>query len=237
MKVYSTAFGSAKEFYICATSAELNLDTLTECGKYLIHEDIGSGKIKVHDLTVDCNGGNPTQTRVCNGSVLYRTYSADGWSSWQSQGGGGSGGVSPSAKVEQTDEGAVITITDASGTTTATVKNGADGKDGADGEDMTEKTVETYTGTLVSNNVYKATTGASMTFPVPTITDSAKHNQALVYLETTAKVDITWAEGFLFVGGKDKVPTIGIGHYRIIFEYNPNAAAWVVGVIQDGEAS
>lgn len=229
MKVYSTAFGSAKEFYICATSAELNLDTLTECGKYLIHEDIGSGKIKVHDLTVDCNGGNPTQTRVCNGSVFYRTYSADGWSSWQSQGGGGSGAVSPTAKVEQTDEGAVITITDASGTTTATIK------DGADGEDMTEKTVETYTGTLVSNNVYKATTGASMTFPVPTITDSEKHNQALVYLETTETVDITWADGILFVGGK--VPTIGTGQYRIIFEYNPNAGAWVVGVIQDGEVS
>ena len=229
MKVYSTAFGSAKEFYICATSAELNLDTLTECGKYLIHEDIGSGKIKVHDLTVDCNNGNTTQTRVCNGAVSYRTYSSDGWSSWQSQGGGGSGGVSPSAKVEQTDEGAVITITDASGTTTATVKNGADGTD------LTEKIITTYPGQLETNTVYKVTTDTSLEFPLPLIYNFTVQNQILVYLHTTAKVDITWAEGFLFVGGE--VPTIGTGHYRVIFEYNPNAAAWVVGVIQDGEAS
>ena len=36
------------------------------------------------------------------------------------------------AKVEQTADGATITITDAKGTTTATVKNGKDGKDGKD---------------------------------------------------------------------------------------------------------
>ena len=39
-------------------------------------------------------------------------------------------GVSPIAKVEQTEDGAVITITDKDGTTNATVKNGKDGKDG-----------------------------------------------------------------------------------------------------------
>lgn len=43
------------------------------------------------------------------------------------------GGVSPTATVVQTDDGAVITITDHKGTTTATVKNGKDGKDGKDG--------------------------------------------------------------------------------------------------------
>lgn len=45
----------------------------------------------------------------------------------------GKDGVSPSAKVEQTASGAVITIEDVSGTTTATVVNGRDGKDGIDG--------------------------------------------------------------------------------------------------------
>ena len=53
-------------------------------------------------------------------------------------GGGGSGepgadGFSPVAQVQQTSDGAVITVTDKYGTTTATVKNGKDGKDGKDG--------------------------------------------------------------------------------------------------------
>ena len=45
----------------------------------------------------------------------------------------GSDGFSPIANVVETTEGAVITITDEKGTTTATVKNGKDGKNGADG--------------------------------------------------------------------------------------------------------
>ena len=53
-------------------------------------------------------------------------------------GGGGSGeagadGFSPIANVTQTDTGAVVTITDKSGTTTATIVNGKDGADGKDG--------------------------------------------------------------------------------------------------------
>ena len=53
--------------------------------------------------------------------------------------GGGSGGApgedgfSPIATVTQTKDGAVIEITDANGTTTATVKNGKDGVDGING--------------------------------------------------------------------------------------------------------
>lgn len=46
----------------------------------------------------------------------------------------GNDGVSPAAKVEQTDTGAVISVTDADGTSTATVSNGKDGQPGADGE-------------------------------------------------------------------------------------------------------
>ena len=55
------------------------------------------------------------------------------------EGGPGSGkpgadGYSPEASVEQTTEGAVITITDKAGTTTATVRHGKDGQDGQDGQ-------------------------------------------------------------------------------------------------------
>ena len=41
----------------------------------------------------------------------------------------GADGVSPTASVTQTDDGAEFTVTDASGTTTAMVRNGTDGKD------------------------------------------------------------------------------------------------------------
>lgn len=45
----------------------------------------------------------------------------------------GKDGVSPTAKVVQTETGATITVTDASGTTTAKLKNGTPGTDGAPG--------------------------------------------------------------------------------------------------------
>lgn len=46
----------------------------------------------------------------------------------------GADGVSPTAAVTQTDDGAKFTVTDARGTTTATIKNGTNGKDGAPGK-------------------------------------------------------------------------------------------------------
>lgn len=51
------------------------------------------------------------------------------------QGDPGKNGVSPVAAVEQTETGATITITDATGTTTAGVKNGKDGDPGTPGND------------------------------------------------------------------------------------------------------
>lgn len=62
------------------------------------------------------------------------------------QGGGGTGtgddGFSPVATVSQTDNGAVISITDKSGTTTATVSNGKNGQNGSNGKDGTSVTVK-----------------------------------------------------------------------------------------------
>lgn len=46
----------------------------------------------------------------------------------------GADGFSPIATVTEINDGAIITITDKSGTTTATIKNGKDGEDGAQGE-------------------------------------------------------------------------------------------------------
>lgn len=46
----------------------------------------------------------------------------------------GKDGVSPTVTIESTTDGAMITIVDATGSTTATLKNGEPGKDGIDGE-------------------------------------------------------------------------------------------------------
>jgi hypothetical protein len=56
-----------------------------------------------------------------------------GGSSNSNSGGTGADGFSPVATVTQTGSGAVISITDKNGTTTATVANGKDGADGKDG--------------------------------------------------------------------------------------------------------
>jgi hypothetical protein len=47
----------------------------------------------------------------------------------------GEDGYSPVATVKETTDGAVITITDKNGTTSATITNGTDGKDGTNGKD------------------------------------------------------------------------------------------------------
>lgn len=68
----------------------------------------------------------------------------------------GKDGISPTATVESNSEGAVITITDATGTTTAQVYNGsnglpgADGRDGRDGFSPTIEVTDTETGVLLT---------------------------------------------------------------------------------------
>ena len=65
----------------------------------------------------------------------------------------GKDGISPSATVESNSDGAVITITDATGTTTAQIYNGSNGLPGADGQDGFSPTIEvtdTETGVLLT---------------------------------------------------------------------------------------
>lgn len=62
----------------------------------------------------------------------------------------GKDGVSPTASVVQTETGATVTVTDASGTTTAKLTNGAPGADGAPGKDGTTPTFEVGTVTKLS---------------------------------------------------------------------------------------
>lgn len=81
----------------------------------------------------------------------YIQYSTDDGSTWENlialaelkgepgqngaDGAPGADGYSPTASVEQSTDGAKITITDKSGTTEAVVKNGKDGANGRDGAD------------------------------------------------------------------------------------------------------
>ena len=67
--------------------------------------------------------------------------------------GQGADDFSPVAKVEQTEEGANITITDKYGTTQATIKHGEDGLPGAAGTSVTVKNVSESTADGGSNVV------------------------------------------------------------------------------------
>ncbi len=72
----------------------------------------------------------------------------------------GSDGISPEASVEQTATGAIITVTDAHGTTTATLENGHDGEDGIS---PTAKVEQTAGGAKVTITDRNGTTVANLT--------------------------------------------------------------------------
>jgi len=69
-------------------------------------------------------------------------------------------GFSPVAVVEQTESGAVITITDINGTTTANITSG---KDGSDGVSPTAKVEQTSTGAVITITDASGTTTAVIT--------------------------------------------------------------------------
>lgn len=71
------------------------------------------------------------------------------------EGGNGEDGFSPIATVEQTADGAAITITDKNGTTTATVTNGKDGSDGV-------STTHSWNGTILTVTSASGTSSANL---------------------------------------------------------------------------
>lgn len=112
-------------------------------GSHLICLDPLNAKIVFFEILVDENeekGFTYTRTII----PLLDLYGLiDRVALLEQSGGGGSGvdGFSPLAVVNETTDGATITITDINGTTTATVKHGKDGKDGTDGTDGVSPTV------------------------------------------------------------------------------------------------
>ena len=113
-----------------------NLDDLTTKAKETlvaaINEAARTGSGGAGSITMRTDGG-------------YIQYSTDDGSTWENlialselkgePGENGADGYSPTASVEQSTDGAKITITDKSGTTEAVVKNGKDGTNGRDGAD------------------------------------------------------------------------------------------------------
>ena len=119
-----------------------NLDDLTTKAKATlvaaINEAARTGSGGAGSITMRTDGG-------------YIQYSTDDGSTWENlialaelkgepgengaDGAPGADGYSPTASVEQSTDGAKITITDKSGTTEAVVKNGKDGANGRDGAD------------------------------------------------------------------------------------------------------
>lgn len=98
---------------------------------------IPDGKITTERVILDVTAREKpsdyvyTETEIKNYDALEKRIKA----LEENGGSGGNGttgadGFSPIASVEQTADGAEITITDKNGTTKATVKNGKDGKDG-----------------------------------------------------------------------------------------------------------
>ena len=128
------------------------------------------------------NGALITITDANGTSTVFISNGADGakgdTGAKGDKGDPGTDGVSPSAKVEQTDTGAVITVSDASGTTTATITNGAKGDPGAkgdtgvkgdkgdhgaDGVSPSAKVEQTETGAVITIKDAVGTTTATLT--------------------------------------------------------------------------
>ena len=112
----------------CKVNLQLTPEQVVEFGEQDIYftTENNLGVVTIHAI-----GDKPLKDYSFQMTVTVVTdaYKDEGGNVVVGGGGSGGDGFSPVAKVTQTEEGAVITITDKSGTTTATIFNGPDGKD------------------------------------------------------------------------------------------------------------
>ena len=119
----------------------------------------------------------------------------------------GKDGVSPTANVVQTETGATITVTDASGTTTAKLKNGTPGADGAPGAPGAPGTPG-KDGVSPTANVVQTETGATIT-----VTDASGTTTAKLKNGTPGADGAPGAPGAPGTPGKDGItPTFEVGN-------------------------
>lgn len=153
--------------------------------------------------------GNNVYTITLTNSNTYDFVSPIGATG--SQGLPGTDGVSPTANVTQTSEGAVVTVTDAQGTTTATLTNGTNGTNGANGTDgadgvgistITFKETDQY-----YNNVYTITLTNSNTYDI-TCPRGPKGSQGVQGIQGEPGTN----------GQNGTDGTDGVGIYSIVFK-------------------
>lgn len=104
--------------------------------------------------------------------------------------------ISPSAKVEESEDGATITITDKDGETVAMLHNGLDGKDGLDGKTAYQYAVDGgYTGTEADFAVKLATDGVlSVNDKTGTVTITAEDLGAMTGMTILSYGHSTWSD-------------------------------------------
>ena len=81
---------------------------------------------------------------------------------------------------------------------------------------------------LKSEGIYSMVLSEATSFVLPTSIDRMLLNQILVQLNITAEVDINWGTTNYFCGA----PSTSIGKYNMIWEYDNNMSAWVVGQLE-----
>lgn len=117
----------------------------------------GGAGIKVGDVIAASNGTLCKVSGISGNTVYYDPIGTIA-------GGDVSGGFSPIATVTQTDSGAVISITDKDGETTATITNGKDGKDGVSAAHSWNGTVLTISSASGTSSAdLRGTNGTSVT--------------------------------------------------------------------------
>ncbi len=81
------------------------------------------------------------------------------------------------------------------------------------------------------NRVYKMTVTDTTTFVLPATPVADKHNQIKLMLKVAGTPTINWGTTNFF---NKQTPEITEGYYDVYFDYDPNLAAWVCGVMAKG---
>lgn len=109
----------------------------------------------------------------------------------------GVAGFSPTAKVEQTEDGAVITITDAEGTTTATIFNGRNGEGSSNVQSDYEQTDETAGDYIKNKPEFEVLTEADI-IEYLGLSDEELEGLSSVISDTEVRLDKTYSSSKIY---------------------------------------
>lgn len=122
----------------------------------------------------------------------------------------------------------------ASGLTATNVKTAIDELENAI-DNLQPKLISstTTTATLLapeSFNAYTMAITANTTFILPTISDNTKHYEILINVSfSSASLTIAWGTTYFFNG---TAPTIEVGNFNIIYEWDNLLQQWVCGIVK-----